>query len=235
MLKLQLQYFSFFFYLLILRFVVVRSKKNAAPIVNINALRRGLKDNTVYQLAQRENTALVECADPDAASSFLNSPPGELSGLSVELVSLPNSKDLTHSEQLLCSILDPTSAVLRQALRRDWTLPPHKLHSKGFAHAYVANSALFDSLCQSINSADDARRRNEIRAALPAVHGTPGLGKSALLDHLADCVTNYQKSLRGEPLESDTREQLKLLRNARNWPECSVLVSVTFNNQSIYE
>lgn len=169
--------------------------------------------------------ALIECPDSNSASRLLSSPPEALEKLNVELVNYSDFTDyLPENERLLCALLEPKSLILKNALRRDFS-QPHQLHRSGFGQ-YVANKKVFESVCDRLNTLDSWKGD---RVPFAVAHGTPGFGKSALLDHLAYCVTQYQRSKRGEPFD---QQAVTLLSDARDWPERSVVVSITFDPSS---
>lgn len=190
-------------------------------IIDSASLHRVLKNKTVYQIDPSGRRALVECADEYDASRLLETQCEGLSKENIELISFAKAfKELDPKERLLCSILDPDSD-LRYVKRRalNWT---HELPKNRF-NKYIANEEVFQSLCSAINDVDMKRSASdekvEGKVRLPAVHGTSWFGKSALLDHFAYSVTQYQ---------SGDITARKLLKNARDWPERSIIVPIAF-------
>lgn len=209
----------------------MKNKTSSNNIIKIRDLRKVLHKNPIYQLDLRR--ALVECADTEAALRLRN-----VTKLSEELVAhnielaCPMDCALNLQERLLCGILDPESDQLKDALRRELTRP-HQLHNRGFGR-YVASETVFQSVCEALNWVDQWGGR---KAPYTAVHATPGLGKSALLDHLAYCVTQYQQSKSSSQKQRTQADAAaaQLLCNAISWPEHSVVISITFNNFTSYE
>lgn len=207
------------------RFVAALVKQgngSEGRIIDSASLCRVLKNETVYQLDPSGRRALVECVDEYDASRLLETQCEGLSKENIELISFAKAfKELDPKERLLCSILDPTDSEVRYVKRRalNWT---HELPKNRF-DKYMPNEEVFQSLCSAINEVDMKRSASdenvEGNVRLPVVHGTSWFGKSALLDHFAYSVTQYQ---------SGDVTARKLLKNARDWPERSIIVPIAF-------
>ena len=84
---------------------------------------------------------------------------------------------------------------------------------------YQDNLETFDYICENLN-----RRGQTARPSFLAIHGTPGLGKSALLERFASMVADW----RSQP----NHPRPLMLRNASDWLQNAIIISITFNYKS---
>ena len=130
--------------------------------------------------------------------------------------------------QLLLKLLKPDNEKLLDIRKNDSRAPQLLTGSGPMAYKVKLNS--FRKLCLELNALYIQQANKDVKAAIPAVHGTPGLGKSAFLDHFANAVYNFTLDSSG----TITRN-MELYHANRDWLENCVVVSVTYNDQSPLE
>lgn len=132
----------------------------------------------------------------------------------------------TNNEQLLHLLI--TSKTFNSALKTDFN-KPHNMHYRGFP-TYEPIESAFTSLCKYLKRIDETRARAAqnkttiCRLDLPAIHGTPGLGKSTFLDEFARLLVEWKNGKKRDALLSELPDCL----------QSCVVVCVTYNNQSIF-
>ena len=94
---------------------------------------------------------------------------------------------------------------------------PNPMHVSSIV--YQENQQTFDFICEHLGETHIGDR-----APLLALHATPGLGKSALLDRLASLITDWRTSPQAN--------RPKALCKAPPWLRDLLVISVTFNLHS---
>ena len=84
---------------------------------------------------------------------------------------------------------------------------------------YQDNQGTFDYICENLNC-----RGQTGRPSFLAIHGTPGLGKSALLERFSSLVAFWTSH--------PNQDRPLMLRKASNWLQNAIIISITFNHKS---
>lgn len=123
---------------------------------------------------------------------------------------------LDSNEQIFCQLLDPASLELQKADRAE-LFQYHVLHNSDM-DSYIPHPNILESICKKFDIVDNHQGD---KTPLPTVHGTPGLGKSSLLDYFASSLTEAREG-----------KSTDLMKHPRDWPTHSFIVSITFANMS---
>lgn len=124
---------------------------------------------------------------------------------------------------LLLKLLRPDNEQLLNARKEDVRIPQTLTRSGPME--YKAKKESFDNLCEALNWLDNEQLRGTTRGSRPVIYGTPGVGKSAFLNHFAAAVSEYSRGINKSLHE-------ELLSRAEKWLQHCVVISVTFNNES---
>ena len=137
----------------------------------------------------------------------------------------------------LALFLNPAQFTVQlQDMMKPRASRPNRLQSHRIDNKYEAPVKAFTNLVQSLsafNPADMSRTRRN----LPAVHASPGLGKSTFLDEFAQILYDWQPSHAVEAAsQRTTGSMFKSLLGASppKWLETAVIAPITFNSNSGY-
>ena len=137
----------------------------------------------------------------------------------------------------LALFLNPAQFTVQlQRMMKPRASRPNRLQSSRIGDKYEAPEKAFTKLVRSLsafNPADMSRTRRN----LPAVHASPGLGKSTFLDEFAQILYDWQPSHAVEAASQRTTDRLfrsLLGASPPKWLESAVIVPITFNSNSGY-